>query len=170
MDEGMERELLRSVTKNLHGLKKTAERAIERLDDEDLRFSPDPESNSVAVLMQHLAGNMRSRWTDFLTSDGEKPDRNRDGEFVAAPTVSGFDLRERWERGWTCLFDALAALTPADLARTVVVAGESFSAVDAILRQLSHYAVHVGQIIYVAKHRKWQTWESLSVPRRSPSR
>ncbi len=120
----------------------------------------------MAVLVQHIAGNMRSRWTDFLTTDGEKPDRRRDTEFESGPGTTKPELMQRWETGWRVLFAALDALKPDDLTRTVLIRGESLTVVDAINRQLVHYGQHVGQIVYLAKHHKWRTWESLSMPRR----
>jgi len=158
-------DFLRSARARLASLKTLGEQALARLDDAELTKSLDPESNSVAVLVQHIAGNMRSRWTDFLTTDGEKPDRRRDTEFEPGLTTKP-PLMQRWESGWACLFGALDALKPDDLTRTVLIRGESLTVVDAINRQLVHYGQHVGQIVYLAKHFKWQTWESLSVPRR----
>jgi len=160
-------DFLRSARARLASLKTLGEQALARLDDADMAKSLDPESNSVAVLVQHVAGNMRSRWTDFLTTDGEKPDRRRDTEFEPGLTTKP-QLMQRWESGWACLFGALDALKPDDLTRTVLIRGESLTVVDAINRQLVHYGQHVGQIVYLAKHFKWQTWESLSVPRRRP--
>lgn len=166
MDEQVRQEFLRSARARFAELKALGEKALDRMDEGDLRFTPDPESNSVAVIVQHVAGNMISRWTDFLTTDGEKPDRNRDGEFVPLEGSTKEKLRALWERGWQRLFDTVGALTPADLYRQVVIRGQSLSVLDAIQRQLTHYAQHVGQIVYIAKHRKWQTWESLSVPKK----
>jgi hypothetical protein len=163
-------EFLRSARARFESLQKLGDESLARLDDADLGQSLDPESNSVAVLVQHIAGNMRSRWTDFLTADGEKPDRNRDGEFEAAADAGKAALLERWERGWRYLYDALDALRPEDLARTVVIRGEALTALDAINRQLTHYGQHVGQIVLLAKHLKWQTWKSLSIPRKGGRR
>lgn len=135
--------------------------------DEALFATLDAESNSIAVIVKHLAGNMRSRWTDFLTADGEKPDRNRDTEFEKPPATQA-ELLELWERGWKYLFDALKTLTDADMARTVTIRTEPHSVLQAINRQLAHYAQHVGQIVFLAKHLTAKTtgkWESLSVPR-----
>ena len=165
-DERLREEFLRSARARFAELKALGDRALERLEEGDLRFTPDPESNSVAVIVQHVAGNMMSRWTDFLTTDGEKPDRNRDGEFVLAEGSTKERLLALWEKGWTRLFDTVSALTPADLDRRVSIRGQPLSVVDAIQRQLTHYGQHVGQIVYVAKHRNWRTWESLSVPKK----
>jgi hypothetical protein len=115
--------------------------------------------------MRHIAGNMRSRWTDFLTSDGEKPDRNRDGEFEAVTQKGRAELMEEWEGGWKCLFDALAPLTADDLMRTVTIRGEAHTVLQAIQRQVAHYADHVGQMVFLAKHLKHASWKSLSIPR-----
>jgi hypothetical protein len=161
-------EFLRSARDRCASLKTLGEQAIAHLDDAELTKSLDPESNSVAVLVQHIAGNMRSRWTDFLTTDGEKPDRNRDTEFEPGLTTKA-QLMQRWEAGWRVLFGALDALKPEDLTRTVLIRSEQLTVVDAINRQLVHYGQHVGQIVYLTKHLKWQTWESLSVPRRRPA-
>jgi hypothetical protein len=120
----------------------------------------------VAVIVQHVAGNMMSRWTDFLTTDGEKPDRNRDAEFELAEGSAKDRLVALWEKGWTRLFDTVGALTAADLDRRVSIRGQPLSVVDAIHRQLTHYGQHVGQMVYIAKHRRWRTWESLSIPRK----
>src|SRR6059058_4666579 len=147
--------------------KKLAERAIAQCPDAGLFTTPDAESNSIAVIVKHLAGNMRSRWTDFLTSDGEKPDRNRDSEFEAPPTTRA-ELMEMWERGWKLLFGALEPLGDADLTRTITIRTEPHSVMQAINRQVAHYSYHVGQIVFLAKHLTAKTtgkWESLSVPR-----
>jgi hypothetical protein len=163
-------EYLKSARTRLEQLKALGDRALERLDEAEMARSLDPESNSVALLVQHLAGNMRSRWTDFLTTDGEKPDRNRDGEFEAGTGATRAQLLHRWEDGWRCLFAALDALKPEDLMRTVRIRGEALSVVDAINRQLVHYGQHVGQMIFLAKHLKGQTWVSLSIPRKGRPR
>jgi hypothetical protein len=166
-DSEIAADFLRSARARLASLKDLGDQAIGRLDDAELTRSLDPESNSVAVLVQHIAGNMRSRWTDFLTTDGEKPDRNRDGEFEPGLATKP-QLVQRWEEGWRIVFAALDALKPGDLTRTVLIRGESLTVVDAINRQLVHYGQHVGQMLYLAKHFKWQTWKSLSMPRRRP--
>jgi hypothetical protein len=163
-------DFLRSARDRLASLKALGEKALDRLDDADIAASLDPEANSVAVIVQHIAGNMRSRWRDFLTTDGEKPDRNRDGEFEPSPDVRKARLMERWEDGWRVLYAALDALKPEDLTRTVLIRGESLTVVDAINRQLVHYGQHVGQIVFLAKHLKWRTWESLSIPRKGGPR
>ena len=166
MDERLREEFLRSARARFAELKALGDKALERMDEGDLRFTPDPESNSVAVIVQHVAGNMISRWTDFLTTDGEKPDRNRDAEFVPGGEPTREKVRAHWEKGWARLFETINALTPADLDRRVSIRGQPLSVLDAIQRQLIHYGEHVGQILYIAKHRKWRTWESLSVPKK----
>jgi Protein of unknown function (DUF1572) len=147
--------------------KRLGERAMEQCPDEGLFATLDPESNSIATIVKHLAGNMRSRWQDFLTTDGEKPDRNRDTEFEDPPKTRA-EVLERWERGWKYVFDALEPLTDSDLTRTVTIRSEPHSVMQAINRQVAHYAHHVGQILFAAKHftvAKTGTWKSLSVPR-----
>jgi hypothetical protein len=164
-DREVAADFLRSARARLASLKALGDQAIGRLDDAELTRRLDPESNSVAVLVQHIAGNMRSRWTDFLTTDGEKPDRNRDAEFEPGLTTKT-QLVQRWEEGWRILFATLDALKPADLERTVRIRSETLTVVDAINRQLVHYGQHVGQILFLAKHYKGRNWESLSMPRR----
>ncbi|MGH9519999.1 MAG: DUF1572 domain-containing protein, partial [Terriglobales bacterium] len=144
--------------------KRLAERAMAQVTDEQLFASLDAEANSIAVIVKHMAGNMRSRWTDFLTTDGEKPNRNRDSEFVDPPATRTALLAE-WESGWGCLFSALEPLSDADLTRTVTIRGEAHSVMQAINRQVAHYAQHTGQIILLAKHFASDHWQSLSVPR-----
>lgn len=156
---------LENIISEFRIMQKQGERAIAQLDAEQLFVTLDPESNSVAVLVKHLAGNMRSRWTDFLTSDGEKPDRQRDTEFLLDANTTRADVLQWWEQGWRCLFDALEALQPDDLWRTVVIRLEEHTVVQAINRQLTHYATHVGQIVFLAKHLKSSAWQTLSVPR-----
>src|SRR5215831_11990715 len=150
-----------------HYYKKLAERAMAQCPDEGLFTTLDAESNSIAIIVKHMSGNMRSRWTDFLTTDGEKPDRNRDTEFEDAPKTRAA-LLELWERGWKYLFDALEPLTDGDLTRTVTIRTEPHSVMQAINRQMGHYAYHIGQIVFLAKHltaKATGKWDSLSVPR-----
>jgi uncharacterized damage-inducible protein DinB len=144
--------------------KKMGEGAIEQVTDDQLFATLDDEMNSIAIIVKHMAGNMRSRWTDFLTSDGEKPDRNRDTEF-AEPPASREELLRRWNQGWEKVFAALTPLSDADLERKVTIRGESHSVMQAINRQMAHYAYHCGQIVFLAKHFKASEWRSLSVPR-----
>jgi len=144
--------------------KKLGEGAMAQVTDEQLFISLDPEMNSIALIVKHVAGNLRSRWTDFLTSDGEKPDRNRDNEFEEPPATRAA-LMEMWEAGWACLFTALEPLSETDAGCTVKIRGEAHSVTQAINRQLCHYAYHVGQIVFLAKHLQSEQWKSLSVPR-----
>jgi hypothetical protein len=144
--------------------KKMAEAAMEQVSDEQLFAVLDPEMNSLALTVKHMAGNMRSRWTDFLTSDGEKPDRNRDSEFVQ-PASDRSDVMAMWEAGWKHVFSALEPLCEEDMARTVYIRGEAHSVMQAINRQICHYAYHCGQIVFLAKHFRSSQWKSLSVPR-----
>jgi hypothetical protein len=146
-------------------LKKQGERAMEQLADEDFFVALDPESNSIAILVKHLAGNMRSRWVDFLTGDGEKPDRFRDQEFVVDETTTRDQVMDWWEQGWRHVFNALEPLQPEDATRTVIIRQEPHTVVQAINRQLTHYATHIGQIVFLAKHLKSAGWKTLSVPR-----
>jgi hypothetical protein len=150
-----------------HYYKKLAERAMEQCPDEGLFATLDAESNSIGTIVKHMAGNMRSRWRDFLTTDGEKPDRNRDTEFETPPATRA-ELLVLWESGWQYLFTALEPLTDADLGRTVTIRTEPHSVMQAINRQVAHYSHHVGQILFEAKHfttAKAGSWTSLSVPR-----
>jgi uncharacterized protein DUF1572 len=144
--------------------KNLAERAIAQVTDEQILLTLDTEMNSIAITVKHLAGNLRSRWTDFLTSDGEKPDRNRDSEFVEPP-LTRENLLAIWEEGWGRLFGTLEKLSDHDLERTVTIRGEAHSVMQAMNRALTHSAYHCGQIVLLAKHFKSDTWQSLSVPR-----
>ncbi len=144
--------------------KRLAERAMEQVTDEQLFAAIDKEANSIAVIVKHMAGNMRSRWTDFLTTDGEKPNRDRDSEFVEPPATRT-ELLALWEDGWSRLFAAIEPLNETDLGRTVTIRGEAHSVMQAINRQLAHYPHHVGQIVLLAKHFACDHWQSLSVPR-----
>jgi len=145
--------------------KKLAERAMAQVGDEDLFTALDGESNSIAIVVKHMAGNMRSRWTDFLTTDGEKPDRNRDTEFEDPPATREA-LLQVWEDGWNRVFTALEPLSDADLGRTITIRGEAHSVMQAINRQVAHYANHIGQIVLLAKHFAGDGWKSLTVPRK----
>ncbi len=145
--------------------KKLCEHAMEQVSDEELFAVLDEEANSIGVIVKHMAGNMRSRWTDFLTTDGEKPDRNRDSEFEDPPPTREA-LLAVWEDGWTRLFLALEPLTDADLGRAVTIRGEPHSVMQAVNRQLVHYACHIGQIMFLAKHFAGGRWQSLSIPRK----
>jgi hypothetical protein len=160
-----EQHFLNEALNQLQKLKELADRALAQLGDDDLVKVLDPESNSIGVIMKHMAGNMRSRWTDFLTSDGEKPDRNRDGEFELGPGDSAQAMKAAWETGWALVFETVASLTPADLDRTIRIRGEAHTVMQAITRQMTHYAGHTGQIVLLAKHFAGPRWRSLSIPR-----
>ncbi|HZT59565.1 MAG TPA: DUF1572 family protein [Pyrinomonadaceae bacterium] len=155
---------LQNVVAEFRGLKRLADRAVAQLDDDEFFRTIDAESNSVALIMKHMAGNMRSRWADFLTSDGEKPDRRRDSEFL----IEGEDraaITEKWEEGWQTLFDALTPLKGEDVMRKVLIRREAHTVVEAVNRQLTHYGEHTGQIIFLAKHLRSSEWKTLSIPR-----
>jgi hypothetical protein len=156
---------LDEVRRQFRGHKRLGEAAMAQLKDEELFVTLDPESNSVAILVKHLAGNMRSRFTDFLTSDGEKPNRNRDQEFEMGPGTNRADMMRWWEEGWERVFSTIASLKPEDLMRTVSIRGEPHTVLQAINRQLSHYSAHVAQIIFLAKHLRSSEWRTLSIPR-----
>src|SRR6185436_19275228 len=145
--------------------KKLAETAMAQVTDEELTVTLDSEMNSIALIVKHMAGNMRSRWTDFLTTDGEKPDRQRDSEFVE-PFTSRAELMERWEAGWDYVWRAFGNLTDADMDRVVTIRGERHSVMQAINRQLAHYSYHVGQIVMLAKHFRSEQWKSLTIPKK----
>lgn len=146
--------------------KEMGERAMDQLEP-DQYFQPlDAESNSVGIIARHMAGNMRSRWTDFLTSDGEKPDRDRDAEFELPAGTTPADVRRWWDDGWRCVFAAVEPLRPEDLLRTVTIRGVPHTVLEAIDRQVTHYAYHVGQIVQLARHFAGPRWQTLSIPRR----
>ena len=164
MPDSLSAHYIGNAIKEFRGLKALADKAAAQVSDEEFFRAIDPESNSIAVIMKHVAGNMRSRWTDFLTSDGEKPDRRRDSEFLAEGEDRAAIL-ERWEAGWRTLFDTLESLKPEDVARTVTIRGEPHTVVEAVNRQLSHYGQHTGQIVFLAKHLKSSDWKTLSIAR-----
>ena len=165
MSESLGTHYLKDSISSLRAYKKQADKAIAQLKDDELFVQIDPEANSVAVIMKHLAGNMFSRWTDFLTTDGEKPNRNRDMEFVIEPNNTKGEVLDYWERGWQCVFNALEPLTDDDLLRKVMIRGEEHTVMQAINRQLMHYPNHIGQIILLAKHFRSADWQTLSIPR-----
>lgn len=144
--------------------KRQGEAAMAQVSDADLTTVLDPEMNSIALIVKHMSGNMRSRWTGFPEADGEKPDRNRDSEFEAPPATRA-EVMSLWDAGWACMFSALDRLTDADLARETFIRGERHSVMQAINRQLAHYSCHLGQIVFLAKHLQSANWKSLSVPR-----
>jgi hypothetical protein len=165
-EDALGEHFLEVVKQEFYRLKIQAEKAIAQVrDDRDLHLRLDAESNSIAVIVRHLSGNMVSRWTDFLTTDGEKPGRNRDAEFEPSEGMTRAELVAAWEQGWATCFEALDSLTPAHLRDTVRIRGEGFSVMEAIARRFSHYASHVGQIVFLAKHLEWEHWRSLSIPR-----
>lgn len=156
---------LEEARRQLRGHKRMGEAAMTQLRDEDFFATLDPESNSVAILVKHLAGNMRSRFTDFLTTDGEKPDRFRDREFEITPATARPDVMKWWEEGWASVFDAIESLKTEDVMRTVSIRGEPHTVLQAINRQIAHYAQHIGQIVFLAKHFRSSEWKTLSIPR-----
>jgi hypothetical protein len=153
------------VRRSFRGYKRLADGGLAQLCDEDFFRAPDPESNSAALVVKHVAGNLRSRWKDFLTTDGEKPDRNRDQEFVLAPEDTRAELMRRWEEGFQIVFDAIDSLTPEDFNRTVTIRGGPHTILQAMNRSLMHTAYHVGQILYVGKHLRGGEWQSQSIPK-----
>lgn len=161
----IEQHYLDDAIRQLRKLKIQAEGAIAQVEDEQLVAVLDPEANSIALIMKHMAGNMRSRWTDFLTSDGEKPDRHRDREFELAGNDTRAAVVAAWEDGWARLLDAIGSLSPVDLGKTVRIRGEAHSVIEAINRQTTHYAAHVGQIVLLAKHYAGPRWKTLSIPK-----
>jgi Protein of unknown function (DUF1572) len=161
-----ERDYLDESLAQLRQLKAHAEKAVAQIDDEQFFGLIDPEANSIALIMKHMAGNMRSRWTNFLTTDGEKPDRDHDSEFVREPGDTRRRILDRWEDGWRCTLDAVSALQPDDLGRTVTIRTHPHTVVQAIDRQLTHYAGHVGQIVLLAKHFAGLKWQTLSMPKK----
>jgi hypothetical protein len=165
MNDQIGQHFLADALHTFRDYKKNAERAFAQTSDEDFFATLDPESNSIAVIVKHMAGNMLSRWTDFLTTDGEKPDRNRDMEFEMLPQTTKADMIAFWEKGWQCVFNAIEPLTADDLMKIITIRGQDHTVVQAINRQLSHYSNHVGQIVYLAKHFKSGEWQTLSVPR-----
>jgi hypothetical protein len=156
---------LDELRRQFRGYKRLAEGAIAQLKDEELFITLDLEANSIAVVMKHMAGNMRSRFTDFLTTDGEKPDRHRDQEFEMNAGATRADMMRQWEEGWSSVFSAIEALKPEDVMHTVTIRGEPHTVLQALNRQVAHYAYHIGQIVFLAKHFRSSDWKSLSIPR-----
>ena len=156
---------LAEARRQMRGNKHMAEAAMAQLRDEDFFVTLDPESNSVAILVKHLAGNMRSRFTDFLTTDGEKPDRFRDREFEITGASTRADVMQWWEEGWACVLGTIETLKPEDVMRTVTIRGEPHTVLQAINRQIAHYAAHIGQIVVLAKHLRSNEWKTLTIPR-----
>jgi hypothetical protein len=166
MNESLATHYLEDSIASLRAYKKLADKAIAQLNEDEFFITLDEKANSVAVIMKHMAGNMFSRWTDFLTTDGEKPDRNRDLEFVIEPKTGKDDVLAYWEKGWQRVFDALEPLRADDLGKKVLIRGEEHTVIQAINRQLMHYANHIGQIVFLAKHFRSAEWKSLSIPRK----
>jgi Protein of unknown function (DUF1572) len=156
---------LDEAQRQLRGHKRMGEGAMSQLEDQDFFVTLDPEANSVAILVKHLAGNMRSRFTDFLTSDGEKPNRFRDREFEVTRATTRAEVMNWWEQGWACVFAALEPLQPEDVMRVVTIRGEPHTVLQAVNRQIAHYAQHIGQIVFLAKHLRAKEWKTLSIPR-----
>ncbi|MDQ4123930.1 MAG: DUF1572 domain-containing protein [Acidobacteriota bacterium] len=162
----IEENYLQESLKTFLTYKDLAEKSFSQVSDEEFFRALDEESNSIATVAKHIAGNLRSRWTDFLTTDGEKPDRNRDSEFVAFETETRETLLKFWETGWRAVLSTLESLQPADLQKTIKIRGEEHTVVKAITRSLTHMAYHVGQIVFLAKHFRASDWQTLSIPRR----
>ncbi|MDQ3048293.1 MAG: DUF1572 domain-containing protein [Bacteroidota bacterium] len=161
----VEQHFLENTIGVFRNYKSLADKAFTQLDqNSQFHYQPDPESNSLETLIRHMAGNMISRWTDFLTSDGEKPDRNRDGEFNPALETKA-ELLKRWEDGWELFFKTLRSLKEEDLQKTVTIRGEGLTVLQALNRQTAHYSYHVGQIVFLAKHIRTKDWISLSIPK-----
>jgi hypothetical protein len=165
MNDPLATHYLEDMRHRFRSLKEQADRALAQVHDDELHLILDPEANSLALLIKHIAGNMQARWRAPFDSDGER-ERNRDREFEADRDDTRAALTRRWETGWQALFGTLRALTPDDLLRTIQVRGRSYSVVQALNRQLAHYAAHVGQIVFLAKHHRGSDWQSLSIPRR----
>jgi hypothetical protein len=156
---------IEEIGRQFRGHKRMGEGAMAQLRDEDFFVTLDPESNSIAVLVKHIAGNMRSRFTDFLTTDGEKPDRFRDREFEITPANTRVEVMKSWEEGWAIVLATVDSLTPDDITKTVTIRGEPHTVLQALNRAVAHYAQHIGQIIFLAKHLRSSEWKTLSIPR-----
>jgi hypothetical protein len=156
---------LRDILHHFAHYKKLGDAALAQTPDEHLHTELDANSNSIAIIVKHIAGNMRSRYRDFLTTDGEKPDRHRDGEFEMPDRASRADIMAWWNEGWRIAQDAIAAVTPADLARTIAIRGEPHLVLEALNRSVTHTAYHVGQIVYLARHFAGPAWKSLTIPK-----
>jgi hypothetical protein len=165
MTESLATYYLEEIKRQLRGHKRMAESAMAQLEEKDFFATIDPESNSVAILAKHIAGNARSRFTDFLTADGEKPDRFRDQEFELPEKATREEIMRQWEQGWTTIFSTLDSLKPEDVQRTVTIRQEPHTVMQALNRALAHYAQHIGQIVFLAKHLRSSQWKTLSIPR-----
>ena len=164
MEDPLAQSYLTDATREFHRLKSLADKSITQVANDDFFRTPDTESNSIAIIVKHIAGNLRSRWTDFLTSDGEKPDRHRDQEFEVGDDDTRTSILDAWEQGWRLLFEAMESLTPADLSKTILIRAEPHTVLQAIQRQLTHQAYHIGQIVFLAKHFQSAGWQTLSIP------
>jgi hypothetical protein len=164
-DRSFEADYLDEVRRSFRGYKRLADGGLSQLSDQEFFRLPDPESNCAAQLVKHMAGNLRSRWLDFLTTDGEKPDRNRDQEFILTEADTRADLMRRWEASFKIVFDTVASLKPKDFVKTVTIRGEPHTILQAINRSLMHTAYHVGQILYDGKHLRGAEWRVLSIPK-----
>jgi hypothetical protein len=153
------------MKRQFRGHKHMGETAMAQLEDRDFFVTLDPESNSIATLVKHIAGNARSRFTDFLTSDGEKPDRFRDQEFEVSAETTSEEVMRWWDEGWSHVFATLDSLHPEDVQRTVTIRNEPHTVLQALNRALAHYAQHIGQIVFLAKHVRSSHWKTLSIPR-----
>ena len=160
----LENEYLKVVQERFKSVKNLGDKTIHQLSNDDIHWALNDSTNNVAVIVKHVSGNMVSRWSDFLTSDGEKPDRNRDQEFIDTFSTKQ-ELLDAWEKGWTILLDTLRHLSPQDLLTTVYIRGESHTVLEAIERQLAHYAYHIGQLVFIGKQIKGENWASLSIPK-----
>lgn len=165
MSNNLAKNFLDDAVATFRDYKELADKSFEQLTDEELFVALDDESNSIGVIVKHMAGNMLSRWTDFLTTDGEKPSRNRDMEFVLTTETTRAELLAQWEEGWRAVFQAVEPLRSEDVEKTVYIRGEEHTVMKAITRQLTHYAYHIGQIVFLAKHFRSSDWKSLSIPR-----
>lgn len=165
MSSDVSQHYLEEVRRQLEGYKRLGEGALNQLRDEDFFVTIDAESNSIAIIVKHVTGNLRSRFTDFLTSDGEKPDRHRDTEFELSPSTTRAEVMGWWNKNWPIVFSALDSLTSDDLMRTVTIRNEPHTVLQALNRQLAHYALHIGQIVFLAKHLRYNEWKTLSIAR-----
>jgi len=165
MESKFEANYLEETLLQFRKLKEQADKALAQTSSDDFFATLDPESNSLAVIVKHVGGNLRSRWTDFLTADGEKPDRDRDGEFEIRSGDTQASLMARWEAGWQCVLGTIGGLKPEDVSTTVLIRREPHSVIQAITRSFGHTAAHVGQIVQLAKHLRWQEWKTLTIPR-----
>src|SRR6202163_1827208 len=164
-ERAFEAAYLDEARRSFRGYKRLADGGLTQLTDHDFFTAPDTESNCAAQIVKHVAGNLRSRWRDFLTTDGEKPDRNRDQEFVLTEADTRPDLMRRWEESFQIVFDNIASMKPEDFVRTVTIRGEPHTILQAITRSMMHTAYHVGQILYVGKHLRGSEWTVLSIPK-----